>query len=132
MNPSIALIPSWPVLAFSEETVTLELNARLEAGVTETEAFPEALPPRPSNTVTEIVNEVTVETMGGVKTALVPLPATLPPELAHEYVRKSPSGSVALTVSALVCPSLIDVGFAVGPEVIWGGLLLGSGSDPNA
>ena len=84
MNPSMALIPNCPVPAFSEETVTLELKARLEAGVTETDVYPEALPPRPSNTDTETVNEVTAETMGGEKMALVPFPETLPPELPQE------------------------------------------------
>ena len=80
----MALIPNCSKAGVSEETVTLELNARLEAGDTETDVFPEALPPRPSNTVTEIVNEVMVETIGGVKVALFPLPTTLPPELPQE------------------------------------------------
>ena len=72
------------MLAFSDETVTVELEARFEAGDTDTDVFPDALPPLPSKTVTETVNEVVEVTIGGVKTALFPLPLIVPPDAPQE------------------------------------------------
>src|SRR2546426_9188153 len=79
ITPSIALTPYCPVAGVSEETVTVAAAAWFVAlGETVTLAAPTVLPPRPSRTET-VTGMVVVESkVGGVKTALVPFPATLP------------------------------------------------------
>jgi hypothetical protein len=91
--------------------------------VTLTEADPSAVPPRPSLTAREIANVVVVVRSGGVNVTLCPLPEIVPPLAVHVYVSGSRSISVATAVMVLVCRSVMESGSAVGPTVIWGGVL---------
>jgi hypothetical protein len=91
--------------------------------VTLTDVLPVAVPPWPSLIDNETVNVVVETTAGGVKVTLAPVPEIVPPLGVQEYVRGSPSASVAVTLRVLVWISVIESGFALGPAVICGAVL---------
>jgi hypothetical protein len=100
-------------------------NVSVVVALTVTKALLDTIFPLASVMEAVIVKtEFAATLLGGVKTAVAPLPATVPLSADQEYCNKLPSTSIAVTDKLLVCELLILFGVATGPKKMSGAGLL--------